>query len=321
MVGQIMRIIFFGTQRWSAKLLESVDDDDFFEVVGVVTQPASTPSPVKIAALSRGIAVLEHTQLKDASFVDQIKALKPDMALVIAYGKIIPKEILDLVPKGFINVHPSLLPRWRGPSPVQAAIANGDTISGLSIMKIDDQMDHGPILAQREIFIAEDETVETFMEKVLAISRSLLVSSLKLYATDSLPLVDQQHEKATVCKLLNRDDGCIDWTKSASEIERMTRAYDPWPGAWTKFLHRSKLIRLKILKTRVEKEISPTIKHRTIFSVDKRLFVMTGLHVLELLIVQPEGKVPMQAPAFLSGYAGSLPQQLDEVENQNPEEK
>lgn len=308
------RLIFFGTQEWAAKLLDCLVKDGFFEVALVVTQPDQQlgrkknlmPTPVKQTAMAHGLTVIEPTRLRYPAFLQTLKNINADLALVVAYGRILPQEVISTPLLGTLNVHPSLLPKWRGPSPVQSAIANGDTVSGITIMRIDEQMDHGPILAQKEIQIDSSETFLSFMKKVLDVALMFFVKTLKDYVDGLITAKEQNHAEATVCSMLTRADGRIDWNKRAQEIERMVRAYQPWPGTWTEFIHDKKINRLKILKSHVDTKFTPTYLPGTIFESQKRLLVATGSGILELISVQPEGKAPMTAQAFLSGYAQIL---------------
>ncbi|MEA3272416.1 MAG: methionyl-tRNA formyltransferase [Patescibacteria group bacterium] len=173
-----------------------------------------------------------------------------DIAVVAAYGHIIPKKILEIPKFGFLNIHPSLLPKYRGPSPIQNAILNGDKETGVSIMLLDKKMDSGPILAQKKVKINENETYETLRNRLAEIGAKLLIKTLLDYVSGKIKPKPQNHKKATYTKLLKREDGKIDWSKPAEEIERMVRAYHPWPGTWTELNGK----RLKIILNRVQLE-------------------------------------------------------------------
>lgn len=313
-----MKLIFFGTQDWSAHYLEALLDDGFFEIVGVITQPDKpvgrkhelSASPVKEVAVRKNLLVLQPVSWKDPAFLETIRSLAPEIGVVIAYGKLIPQSIIDAVPLGLINVHPSLLPRWRGPSPVAAAIASGDQESGITIMKIDAQMDHGPILSQQIMKMDPEETTLSFMQKVNELGASFFVTTLKAYANGDLKPQEQTHEEATYCAMLSKDDGHLDWRKSAQAIERQIRAYHPWPGTWTTVIVQDKKIRLKILRGRAE---SNTYDHQpgTLFASQNRLFIACADGALHVEIIQPEGRAPMPASAFLAGYTMLLESSLD----------
>ena len=292
------RVVFFGTPDFSAKFLESLIDDSFFDVVAVVAQPDAlvgrkkilTSPPTKVIAEQRGIPVFQPTKLKDLVFQDALKALSPDLGVIIAYGRILPPGVIDLMPKGLINVHPSLLPRWRGPSPVQAAIAAGDAMSGVSIMKIDAEMDHGPILRQIEIPVAETETPQTFFDKVVAQGVPVFLESLKEYIAGKLVSQAQDDSLATYCKLLTREDGKINWRESAEVILRQARAYTPWPGSWTTDL---KIYAMKP----TERKLAPG----QVLVEGSQLFVGTGTNALEILEVQPMAGKRLLVSEWLRG--------------------
>ena len=312
-----MNLIFFGTQDWAAKLLEHLIKDGFFKIVGIVTQPDKpvgrkqefSASPVKEVAVRHGINVLQPQKLTDKAFLSELKSLEPQIALVIAYGRILPQQILDTAPLGFINVHPSLLPLWRGPSPIQTAIAAGNTASGVTIMKIDEQMDHGPILVQAEIPLEKNETPQTFLSKVVDVSGRLFVKTLKDYVNGTIKPKEQDHKHASICKMLTREDGQIDWNETDKVIEQKIRAYQPWPGTWTSLRYNERTLRLKILRAQTS-HVESVRAIGTLFSSDDRLLVGAKNSLLEITSLQPEGKAPMPAKAFLSGYAHLLGSQL-----------
>ncbi len=323
-----MKLIFFGTQSWSAELLESLTTDSFFQVVGVVTQPdkpsgrfqVSLSSPIKQMAKTLGLSLFQPLKLNDPAFLAQIKTLQAPLAVVIAFGRLIPKSLLTHFPFGFINVHPSLLPLLRGPSPVPAAILAGETKSGVSIIQIDTEMDHGPLLAQKEIPIAPEETTQSFMQKVVKESRPFLIDTLKAYANGWLSPIAQNHEKATYCQRLTKNDGYIDWNKPANIIHRAIRAYQPWPGTWTSAQINGKTWRLKILKARPLDNKTP---HPCgfFFVSEGKLLISAQNSMLEILTLQPEGKKAMPAPAFVAGYGSLLGLKLDSTLMQVQEEK
>lgn len=307
------RLIFFGTQAWAATLLHALAQDSFFEVVGVITQPDQAvgrkqqleASPVKQEALRLGLQVFTPNNLKEEAFVEKLRSLRGEVSVVVAYGKLLPSTLVHLCPRGTVNVHPSLLPKWRGPSPVQAAIANGDTQSGISVMVIDTKMDHGPILAQEIIPIEETETFASFMQKVTQRAVILLPQTLKAYLKGEIVAFEQDHDQASVCRMLTREDGRVDWNQSAKAVERTFRAYQSWPGLWTLVNHKGAPMRLKFNRL----VLSSKITQRTpgaLYEYGGALFAATADGVLELLEVQPEGKAPMTSKAFLSGYRDVL---------------
>jgi len=301
-----MKIIFFGTPDLSVPFLEALTNEPDFEVVAVVTQPDRpvgrkhelTASPVKKMAMVKRLTIFQPENLRtlvqsSPSTPDGVVllpggGLRPagllgegvdtDLFVVVAYGLIIPQKVLDMPKLGCLNVHPSLLPKYRGPSPIQSAIANGDAETGLSIMLLDKGMDTGPVLAQEKLPLAADETQVSLIEKIKQTGPALLVETIKKYAAGEISPAAQDDSQATVTKLLTRESGKIDWSEPAEKIDQKIRAYFPWPGCWTEFLHNGKMIRVKILKA--------VLKNGR----------------LEILEVQPEGGAVMLYKAFVRGY-------------------
>lgn len=280
------KIIFFGTPDLAVPFLEALTNEPDFEVAAVVTQPDRpvgrkqilTPSPVKELALTKRIPVLQPEKLKDEEVQKKIADINANIFIVVAYGLLIPKNVLEMPQFGCVNVHPSMLPKYRGPSPIQSAIANGDVETGISIMLLDKGMDTGPILAQEKLLLASDETQITLTEKIKKVGPALLIETIKKYVAGEIKPIPQNDSQATVCKMLDREAGKIDWSEPAEKIDQKIRAYFPWPGCWIEFLHHGKIIRVKILKASLR---------------DRRL---------TLLEVQPEGREPMVYEEFVKGY-------------------
>lgn len=285
-----LKIIFFGTPDLSVPFLEALTNEPGFEVAAVVTQPDRpvgrkhelTASPVKELAVAKGISVLQPETLKEKKEPPSLTPipypLDADLFIVVAYGLIIPQKVLDMPRFGCLNVHPSLLPKYRGPSPIQSAIANGDVETGISIMLLDKGMDTGPVLAQEKLPLAADETQVSLTEKIKRVGPTLLVETIKKFAAKKISPVFQDDSQATVTKLLTRESGKIDWSEPAEKIDQKIRAYFPWPGSWTEFSHNGKVIRVKVLRTAVK----------------------NGR--LEILEVQPEGSAVMSYEDFVRGY-------------------
>jgi len=292
------KIVFFGTSELAIPSLENLKNDERFEIAGVVTQPdkpvgrsaVKTPPQVKIAAQALGISEIRQPEtLKDESFRSWIETLAPscDAFVIVAYGRILPQWLLDLPKQGIVNLHPSLLPRWRGPSPIQAAIAAGDTMTGVSIMKIDAEMDHGPLLAQVEEPIHPNDTGKGLHDRLAALGGNMLPGILADYLAGTIEPQEQEHKLATVCKILSRDDGKLDTSKTAEELERLVRAYQPWPGTWIEREGK----RLKVLEARVIPNVLS----------DVLCLECAGGTFLELVTVHPEGKKVMSGRDFLRG--------------------
>lgn len=277
------KIIFFGTSEFAVPSLEALSRDSRFEIAAVVTQPdrpvgrhaTVTPPPVKLAAQRLGISTIlqpeKISELQAASYQLQVDAF-----VVVSYGKILPQWLLDFPKHGAVNVHGSLLPRWRGASPIQAATAAGDEKTGVTIMKLDAEMDHGPILAQAEEKILATDTGGSLHDRLAILGAKTLPDILAGTLDGNIAPKEQDHALATSCKTLTREDGRLDFTKPAQEIERLVRAYDPWPGTWTEVEGK----RMKILSVRV-------------VSNEK----------LEIISLQPEGGSAMSASEYVRGHS------------------
>jgi len=224
------------------------------DVALAVTQPDRpagrgmkvTPPPVKVAAQEVGLPVYQPERIRDPEAVERLRATAPDFLVVVAYGQIIPKSVLDLPRLGAINVHASLLPRWRGAAPVARAILAGDGKTGVTIMKMDEQLDHGPILAVRATPIGEDEDAAALATRLADMGAELLVETLAHF--EELPIVGQDHKEATIAPKLRRDEGELDWDMGAAEIDRRVRGLQPWPGATLPTARG----RIKVIKGHVE---------------------------------------------------------------------
>lgn len=300
-----LRIVFLGSPAFAVLPLERLVADDRYQVVGVVTQPdrpagrgrALVATPVKQAALRLGVPVITPETLRDPAAVAALAALRPDVGVVAAYGEILRRDVLAIPPLGYVNIHPSLLPLYRGPSPVAGAILNGDVETGVTIMLIDAKMDSGPILAQRTVPLPPDARTGALTQELFAIGADMLVETLEAYARGAITPQPQDHTRATVTKLLTRDDGIIDWTQPAVRIERMTRAYDPWPGATTTWRGAP----LKIIAARVIADRCEDAPPGTLIDSAEGPAVATGDGLLALVTVQPAGKRPLPATDWRRG--------------------
>lgn len=278
-----MKTIFIGTGNFAAPILQSLKNIDL--VVTAPDKPVGrkkilTPPPVKEVALSKDIPFIQPEKISTAEFDFQ-----PDLIIVADYGQIIPSKIINLPRLKTINVHPSLLPKYRGPDPIRAPILNGDTKTGITLMLIDEQVDHGPVIAQKEIPLSQEETAETLTEKLSREAGLFLNETLPEYIQGKIKPQEQDHSKATFTKILKKEDGKIDFNKeTAEEIERKVRAFHPWPGTWTMVNNK----RIKILKAKITEE-------------KEDLTVKTKHGLLKLETVQPEGKKPMSGKEFLAG--------------------
>ncbi len=298
-----MRVLFLGSPELAVIPLEALAQAGY-EIVGAVTQPdrpagrrqARTAPPVKVAAERLGLPVLQPTTLRDADAVAQLAALRPDVGVVAAYGEILRQNVLDIPPLGYLNIHPSLLPRYRGPAPVTGAILAGDTESGVSVMLLERGMDSGPLLAQQAVPLPPDARAGAFTTAMFHLGSQLLLDVLPRYARGELTPQPQDHRRATVTRMITKQDGLIDWHLPAVQIERMVRAYDPWPAAYTFWQGQQ----LKVLEARLHPTTS-TAPAGTILPERAHLLVACGSGVLELCRVQPASKRAMTARAWRNG--------------------
>ena len=301
----MLRVVFLGTPDFATIPLEALARDERYKLVGVVTQPdrpsgrgrAPEPPPVKQVALRLGVPVLQPETLREADAVAQLAALRPDVGVVAAYGEILRKAVLAIPPLSYLNIHPSLLPRHRGPTPVPGAILAGDAETGVTIIQLDAKMDAGPILAQRRVPLPPDARAKAFTEQLFELGAQLLVEILAPYAAGRVEPIAQDDSQATYTALLKKTDGAIDWGVPAERIERLTRAYDPWPGAWTSWRGQP----LKIIAAHVHAELSSHAPPGALLDRKDGVWVATGAGVLELLLVQPAGKRALAAAEWRRG--------------------
>ncbi len=300
-----MKCIFFGTPEFAVIVLEKLIDAGYVPVA-VVCNPDElvgrnqilTPPPVKVLAGKNNIPVFQPVKLRDnVEFLKQFKNLRPELAIVAAYGKILPKEILNIPSFEFINIHGSLLPAYRGASPIQCAILNGEKETGVTIMKIDEEMDRGPILTNRKVPISDSDTYEFLSKKMAEIGAELLIKTIPDYISGKLKPVEQNHSKATYAKIIKKEDGKIDWSKNAKDIERMTRAFYQWPGVWT--IWNEKL--LKIIKAEISEENSHQIGE-FFLNKNNQLAIKCSKGSLVVKKLQLEGGKVLTAQEFLNGH-------------------
>ena len=303
-----IRILFMGTPEFSATILAGLMEKKY-HIVGVITRKDKpvgrkqevVESAVKKKALELKLPI-EQPERLDAEAVEKIKGLKPDLIIVAAYGRILPKEILAIPGFGCINVHASLLPKWRGASPIQNALLSGATETGVTLMLMDEGMDTGNILAQKKIAIAPDDTTASLGARLAEISRDFLLETLPLWIERAITPEPQDNARATLCQLIEREDGHILWTDEAETIYNRFRALYPWPGIFAFWKKESELLRLKLLSVSFQKQ-SPQLAHPVgeVFEVGEKVGVQTGEGVIFLETVQLEGKTEMPIAEFLLG--------------------
>lgn len=305
-----MKIVFIGTPQFGAIILEGLVKNGYKPVL-VITETDKptgrkqiiTSPPVKVLAQKYNISVLQPSKILDTKY--QLLDNKPDLIIVAAYGKIIPKEILEIPKYGCLNLHPSLLPRWRGASPVQYTILSGDEESGITIMFMDEKMDHGPIITNSRFKIQNTKLTTPELKRELAdLGVKILIDVIPQWISGKIKVAPQDDSKATYTKILKKDDGKIDWSKTAEQIERQIRAFDGWPESFTFWEKNRKLLRIKILKARVLK--SNTKEDYSIGKVlvvpQNEIGVQCGKDLLVIERLQLEGKNEVKAEDFLRGY-------------------
>lgn len=277
-----MKIIFLGTSKFGAIILKKLADSGYSPalVVTAADKPSGrkqviVPPPVKIMAQQYEINIIQPERVK--LIREKIEELQSDLIITAAYGQILPQEILDMPKFGSLNIHPSLLPKYRGPSPVQNTILNGVQETGVTIILMDSIMDHGPIVAQRKTTVGINETFLELHDRLGFLGAELLIDVIPDWITGRIKVQRQNEADATYTKIIRKEDGLIDWTKTPAEITRQVRALNPWPGTYTFWKKDKKNSRLKILEVSMEN--------------DK----------LVLALVQPEGKKPMDFAEFLRG--------------------
>jgi methionyl-tRNA formyltransferase len=317
-----MRIVFIGTGEIGVPTLRALLDSEH-EVVAVVTQPDKPvgrerriePPPIKKEITRNGgfqtavgrsaagkpplLEVLQPVKIKDPQPIEAIRGITPDLIVVIAYGQILPRDVLEIPRVACLNLHASLLPRWRGAAPVQAAIAAGDCETGITVMYMDEGLDTGDILLQRNLEILPNDTGRSLHDRLAQIAPETLLESLRLLAAGNAPRIPQANARATYAPKLKREHGQIAWSESAEAIERKIRAYNPWPGAFMKVDRQN----LKVFSASV---VDLNGQSGEILRRDKDLIVATGKGALSLAEVQLEGKRRMSAGEFLRGHAALL---------------
>jgi methionyl-tRNA formyltransferase len=300
-----LRVVFMGSPDFAVPPLEKLVGNGY-QVVGVYTRPdkpagrgrTTVSPPVKLAAKSLGLEVVQPPSLKDAGAVEKLKQLKPDVIVVAAFGQILPRAVLDIPRLGAVNVHPSLLPRFRGASPAAAAILAGDEFTGVSIMLMDEGMDTGPILARAQVPISAVDTTGSLTAKLSSVGASLLLEALCHYSRGELTPQPQDKAGASSSGVITKDEGEIDWHLSAVDIGRRVRAFCPWPGCYTRW--RGK--KLDIIEALPLNE-SGKFKAGEVVALSSKggLGIGTGDGVLGILRLKLEGKKALSAEEFLRG--------------------
>lgn len=298
-----LKVVFMGTPAFAAPVLRALIDSGC-DMKGVVTQPDRRAgrgrkpilSPVKELALNEGLAIYQPEKVRDPSFVDTLRSLEADVMVVVAYGRILPKEILDIAPMGCINVHASLLPAYRGAAPINWAIARGETVTGVTTMVIDEGLDSGDMLLKKEVPIEERDNTETLYEKLSLEGAKLLIETLEGLKDGSIEREVQDETLVTYAPIISKEDGLIDWSRPAGEIVNLIRGMYPWPSAHT-------MIKGKMLKVLSAAEKGGSGRPGAVIQVDKSsIEIATGRGSIELLELQLEGKKRMKTEDLLRGF-------------------
>ena len=312
-----MRIVFMGTPDFAVPSLEALLKSDD-PIVGIVTQPDRPkgrgqrlfPSPVKVVAQREGIPLLQPMKMKDPSFMTELSAWKPDVIAVAAFGRILPPSILSLPPGGCINVHGSLLPKYRGAGPLQWALINGEAETGITTMLMDEGMDTGAMLLQEAITIGSEDTAGTLSPRLADLGGRLLVETLTRLKAGTLTPRAQDHDKATLAPLLKKEDGIINWTMPATSIANRIRGLTPWPGAYT----FSKMNRWTISRASVLDEATTLDPGQITALAKDAIHVATGVGVLAIRELQPANGRRMPAAQYLAGHPLQIGMQLTQSE-------
>lgn len=311
-----MKIVFMGTPDFAKGVLECICNLSEHTVTAVVTQPdkpkgrsqSLVSSPVKEYALSKGIEVFQPVRIRNAESIEELRKYEADIFIVAAFGQILPKEILEMPRYGCINVHASLLPKYRGAAPIQWAIANDEKITGVTIMQMNEGLDTGDILTSREVQIDADETGESLFNKLMQEGSKLLVDTLGRIERGDITPVPQNDEISSYAKMIKKEMGLLDFSKSARSIECLVRAFTPWPGGFT-YLN-GKILKIKKCRAMGEDEIDDESMEcakkahvgETVKITKECIYVKCGEGFLGIDALQPEGKKSMSTHDFLLGY-------------------
>lgn len=309
-----IRTIFMGTSPFAASILAGLADHRY-NIVAVYTQPdkpigrkqETKPSAVKVLAQEKlSQTPIEQPARWDAETVQHFKEYQPDLVVVAAYGKILPATVLDIPGFNCINVHASLLPRWRGASPIQNALLAGDTETGITLIRMEASVDTGPIIAVRTLPIEKNETTGTLSVKLAELGTGLLLETIPRWVENGIEAIPQDEKHITLCQLIEREDGRIFWNEDAETLERKMRALSPWPGLFTFWKQPDgTVLRIKFLDIAI-KRTSPEIPHKLgeVFEIGETIGIQCGSGIVFPVIIQLEGKTPAAIGDFVSGYPG-----------------
>lgn len=302
-------IVFMGTSEFASISL-SVLSEEKYNIVAVYTQPGKkvgrdqkiSKSPVRVIAEERNIPIFEPDKF-DEDNIAELKKINPELIIVAAYGKILPEVVLDIAPLGCINIHGSILPKFRGPSPIQNALLDGERETGVTLILMDKGIDTGDILSQDKTFIGPRETFSELSKKLAKMSSELLQETIPRWINEEIKPKPQDNSKATLCQLVEREDGRIIWADEANSIYNRYRAFFVWPGIYTFWGKEDKPVRLKLKKIDILKTIPEIPRHLgEVFEIGDKVGVMASSGVIILEEIQIEGKKSLSVREFLNGY-------------------
>ena len=310
-----MRVLFWGTPEFATPPLRALLGEGF-DVVGVVTQPDKPvgrsrsqlqPPPVKTVALEEGIPVLQPEKPRGDEFMQQLRALAPDISVVVAYGHILKQEVIDLPPRGTLNIHASLLPEYRGAAPIQAAIRDGIEWTGVSIMRMEQKLDAGPVILQLGTTVNPDETYGELSLRLSELGAAALIEALTLLELGQAKETAQNDGQATYAGKIDRDSTRIDWSRDSAAVSRMIRAYDPRPGAYTRLGDTE----VKLFGGRPSERETSGVPGEVLGAGDEGLLIATARGVVQVAQVQPSGKKRMSAEEWLRGRGVAVGQRFE----------
>lgn len=309
-----MKIVFMGTPDFAKGVLESIYESGKHEITAVVTQPDKAkgrsdklvPCPVKEYAVSKNIPVLQPVRIRNEEEIERLKEYEADIFVVAAFGQILPKAVLDMPKYGCVNVHASLLPKYRGAAPIQWVIADEEKITGVTIMQMNEGLDTGDIISQIKVDISEEETGESLFDKLMISGAELLIKTLDDIEKGTAVRTPQDDEKSSYAKMIKKEMGLIDFNKSATSIDCLVRAFTPWPGGFT--YYKGKILKIKKCKAAedtitndIEMTASSFEPGEVVKVTQNALYVWCKDSILEITDIQPEGKKAMSVHDFLLG--------------------
>lgn len=313
-----MKVVFCGTSEFAAPILKKIKSQTDWDIALVVSEPAKPsgkkrlliPSPVAQAAQELNLNLAAPASISDIKA--DLAALNPDVMIVVAYGQILPLEIISIPKFGTINVHPSLLPKLRGASPIQTALARGLAETGCSLMVIDEKVDHGPVISQEVLAISDEDTYLTLEPKLAELGAQMIIHDLPQYISGKIKPQEQNHAEATFTKLIKKENGRIDWQKmSAGDIYNLWRAYLKWPGIYTFFQNKSgQNIRLKLIEVKPATSDVAGKSGEVFTDESKNLYIACRTGAVKIVKLQPEGSRVITTTEFLNGYSYIINQTL-----------